>query len=104
VFEKCPLFIIYVLGDLTFKQPTFAYANACKETPLEIDFIYLGNKDIYCIFKTWLMHLCKVWIQVFLKEDMYESSAKRIDVAHERVCCSLYFRSQFLDWRTWARM
>ena len=24
-----------------------------KEHPLEIYFIYLGNKEMYCIFKTW---------------------------------------------------
>ena len=30
----------------------FTYANAHKKSPLEIHFIYLGNKEIYCIFKT----------------------------------------------------
>jgi hypothetical protein len=30
----------------------FPYANTCKNTPVEIYFIYLGNKEIYCIFKT----------------------------------------------------
>jgi hypothetical protein len=44
----------YVSGMkyLTFKRPTFAYTNACKKkTPLEINFIYLGNKEIYRSFK-----------------------------------------------------
>jgi hypothetical protein len=30
----------------------FAYADALKELPLEIDFIHLGNKEIYSILKT----------------------------------------------------
>jgi hypothetical protein len=30
----------------------FAYADALKELPLETDFIYLGNKEIYSILKT----------------------------------------------------
>jgi hypothetical protein len=40
---------------LTFKRSVFAYANyesAWKNMPLEFDFMYLGNKEIYCIFKT----------------------------------------------------
>lgn len=37
---------------LTFKQPTFTHANACNSIPLEIQFVYLGNKEIYSIFKT----------------------------------------------------
>jgi hypothetical protein len=36
---------------LTFIRPAFTYVNAHKNTP-KIDFIYLGNKEIYCIFKT----------------------------------------------------
>jgi hypothetical protein len=31
---------------LTFKWPIFAYANAQKKTPLEVNFLYLGNKEI----------------------------------------------------------
>jgi len=38
-------------NHLTFKWPTFAYVNTHKKTP-EINFIYLGNKELYCIFKT----------------------------------------------------
>ena len=30
----------------------FAYANASKITPMKIHFKYLGNKEMYCIFKT----------------------------------------------------
>ena len=30
----------------------FPYANVLKKLPREIDFIYLGNKEIYFIFKT----------------------------------------------------
>lgn len=37
------LFMVYV----TFKQSTFAHANRCRKTPLEIHFIYLGKKKIY---------------------------------------------------------
>jgi hypothetical protein len=37
---------------LTHQWPTFARANAQKKTPFEIHFICLGNKEIYCIFKT----------------------------------------------------
>ena len=32
-----------------------------------------------------------------------ERSAGGIDVACEEVHCFVYSRSQFLDWRTWAR-
>ena len=28
-----------------------AYADALKELPLEIAFIYLGNKEIYCLLR-----------------------------------------------------
>jgi hypothetical protein len=37
---------------LTFKRPMFAYMNTHKRLPLEIHFIYLGNTEIYRIFKT----------------------------------------------------
>jgi len=32
-------------------RPVFACVNACRKTPLTIHFIYLGNKEIYWIFK-----------------------------------------------------
>jgi capsid portal protein len=39
-------------ATLTIKQPTFVYVNTCKKKPpLEIHFIYLGNKEIYCILR-----------------------------------------------------
>jgi hypothetical protein len=44
--------ISVLFSILTFKQPTFTYMNAHKNTPLEIHVIYLGNKKIYCTFKT----------------------------------------------------
>jgi hypothetical protein len=28
----------------------FIYANARKKTPLEIHFMYFGNKNFYCVF------------------------------------------------------
>jgi len=34
-------------------HPAFAYTKTCRKTPQEIDFVYLGNKEIYIIFKTW---------------------------------------------------
>ena len=27
------------------------YVNTCRKTPLEINFMYLDKKEIYCIFK-----------------------------------------------------
>ena len=33
-------------NNLNFQRPNFAYANTCKRTPLEVHFIYLGNKEI----------------------------------------------------------
>jgi hypothetical protein len=36
--------------NLTFKQPVFTYAITSKKPPLKSDFIYLGKKEIYCIF------------------------------------------------------
>jgi len=50
-FITCTHFPI-VLTWLTIKRPMIAYANAQKKIPLEIHYIYLGNKEIYCIFKT----------------------------------------------------
>jgi hypothetical protein len=38
-------------GDLTFQRPAFACVNACRKTILEMNFMYLGNKDSNCIFK-----------------------------------------------------
>lgn len=67
LFGNCPLFSIYLLRDLTFIQPTFVYATACKEMHLEIHVICLGNNEIYCIFKTWLMHLCIcIYLSIYL--------------------------------------
>ena len=36
---------------LNCQRHIFAYVNECRRTPLEICFIYLGKKHIYCIFK-----------------------------------------------------
>ena len=38
--------------NLTFKRPTLVYVNAHKKHPIEFRFIYLGNEEIYGIFKT----------------------------------------------------
>lgn len=35
------------------KWPMFAYASAWNESSLEIDFIYFGNKEVSCFFRTW---------------------------------------------------
>ena len=59
------------------------------------------EKRIRSHYQCWMRH---VRIQVFLKEDIFESSAGGIDVVYEEVHCFVYSRSQFLDWRTWARM
>jgi hypothetical protein len=40
---------------ITFERPVFAYMNSPRRTPLEMYFVYLGNKEIYCIFKTCCM-------------------------------------------------
>jgi hypothetical protein len=40
------------LNHYTTQGPTFAYVNACKSTTLDINLIYLDNKNIYWIFKT----------------------------------------------------
>jgi hypothetical protein len=38
------------------KGPVFAYVKAWRTIPLEIHFIYLGNKEVYFIFKTcWIL-------------------------------------------------
>ena len=51
MFENCLLFTVYLLRDLTSKQPTFACANARKETHVQVHVICLDNNKIYCIFK-----------------------------------------------------
>jgi hypothetical protein len=37
---------------LIFLIPVFTYMNTRRKTAQEIDFVYLVNKEIYCIFKT----------------------------------------------------
>jgi hypothetical protein len=44
----CEVNYVYV----NFWRPMFAYMNACRRTPLEIYFVYLGKQEIYCLFKT----------------------------------------------------
>ena len=49
VFFQCvETCIICQHSYLTIKWPMFLHAN----TPLEIQFMYLGQREIYCIFKT----------------------------------------------------
>jgi len=36
---------------LTILRLVFTYVNGCRKIPLQIHFIYLGNKETYCIFK-----------------------------------------------------
>jgi hypothetical protein len=40
-----------LLNILTFNWPVVTYMNAHKKTPLQVHFIYFGNKEIYQIFK-----------------------------------------------------
>ena len=62
------LYLPYAVEDLTFCKSSFfnglvtllnllkthiCICNARRRTSLEIYFIYLGKKDIYCIFKTY---------------------------------------------------
>ena len=44
--------VLFFDVTLTFSRPMFAYVNACRNTHLEIYFIYSNNKEICCIFKT----------------------------------------------------
>jgi len=43
---------------LTFERPVFAYVNVCNKITPEIHFIYLGNMEMYCIFKTCCVISC----------------------------------------------
>jgi len=43
-----------------FKQSMFACTNT-HQTPLEINFIHLGNKENYCIFLDVLHKLCFIF-------------------------------------------
>jgi hypothetical protein len=45
-----PLMCISI--HLTSERPTYVHANTHKKRPPEIHFIYLGNNEIYHIFKT----------------------------------------------------
>jgi hypothetical protein len=36
----------YSTNNLIFQRPNFAYANVRNRTPLEVHFVYLGNKEI----------------------------------------------------------
>jgi hypothetical protein len=42
----------YVVSINHFNELACACVNACRKTALEIHFMYLGNKEIYSIFKT----------------------------------------------------
>jgi hypothetical protein len=42
----------YVVSVNHFKKLACACVHACRKTALEIHFMYLGNKDIFSIFKT----------------------------------------------------
>ena len=46
---------------LIFYKPTLAYTNSHRRTPLEINLICLGNKEIYCIFETY----CIIYVLFF---------------------------------------
>jgi hypothetical protein len=55
-------------NNLTFKRPMFTYANASKK-PCKIYFIYLGNKEIYCILRHaahWRYQHCCVGVRIGL--------------------------------------
>jgi hypothetical protein len=47
-----------------FQRPVLEYTGASRKMPLEINFIYLGNKKIYCI----LRHVTK---SLFCKNTIY---------------------------------
>jgi hypothetical protein len=38
-------------SSVTFKISVLPNTNSCRKIPIEIHFVYLGNKDIYCILK-----------------------------------------------------
>jgi hypothetical protein len=46
LLSRASAFCIALICSLTFKRHTFPYANAFKKTHLEINFMYLGNKEI----------------------------------------------------------
>jgi hypothetical protein len=41
-----------MVSHLTFKWHVYAYTNTNEKTPLEINFIHLGNKEISCTSNT----------------------------------------------------
>ena len=43
---------VYCVCLLNCWRPMCVYVNTCRRTPLEIHFIYLDKKEIYCIFKS----------------------------------------------------
>ena len=45
--------LCWLLQHINLERPVFANVNTCRKTPLEIYFTYVGNKKIYCIFRTW---------------------------------------------------
>jgi hypothetical protein len=91
---------------LIFKWPTFAYANAQGKTPLEIHFTYLGNKEIYWIFRTYyiisvlfstkchlidnFIFLCSNNTHVFIDHELklkYKPSHLMVNLGHHDFCC-----------------
>jgi len=52
--QVCAYFILnfsLTYTGLYFYGPAFAYVNGHTKHALQVHFIYLGNKEIYCIFK-----------------------------------------------------
>lgn len=44
--------ILTAVPYLTFERFLFMYLNTCKKNAPKINFVYSGNKEIYCIFRT----------------------------------------------------
>ena len=52
---------------------------------LDIYLVYLGNKDMYSIFKGMLYNLCFISHKLPLNSEIYHTSFKRYNIFHE-VC------------------
>ena len=81
-----------LLNTLTFELPALTYANTCKKTPLKIHLIFVGNKDIYCIFKTSCI-ICVLFstkCYLYLNFNIFCSNKTQVIVK-----CAIKFKYQF---------
>lgn len=83
-----------ILNTLTLPAlPAFTYANTCEKTPLKIHLIFVGNNDIYCIFKTCCIICVLFSTKCYLYHNFNIFCSNKTQVF---VKCAIKFKYQFI--------